>query len=36
VKLLFEYKDKLKLEEGKYKLIAIYHEVLNERANKGD
>lgn len=36
VKLLFEYRDKLKLEGGKYKLIAIYNEVWNERAHKGD
>lgn len=31
VKLLFEYRDKLKLEKGKYRLIELYHEVLNEK-----
>lgn len=36
VKLLFEYRDKLRLEEGKYKLITIYNEVWNEKADKGD
>ncbi len=30
VDLLFEYKDKLRLEEGKYRLITIYHEIWNE------
>jgi hypothetical protein len=31
VKLLFEYRDKLKLEKGKYRLIELYYEVLNEK-----
>ncbi|MDA8214545.1 MAG: hypothetical protein M0Z64_04605 [Nitrospiraceae bacterium] len=35
VELLFEYRDKLKLEEGKYKLIALYKEVWDEKAAKG-
>jgi hypothetical protein len=35
VKLLFEYRDKLKLEDGKYKLIALYKEVWDEKADKG-
>lgn len=34
VDLLFRYKDKLRLEEGKYKLIALYEEVWNEKAGK--
>ncbi len=36
VRFLFEYRDKLKLEEGKYKLIAIYHEAWNEKSDKRD
>ncbi len=32
VKLLFEHRDKLKLEQGKYRLIELYHEVWIERA----
>ncbi len=36
VQLLFEYMDKLKLEEGKYKLIGIYKEIWDEKANKGN
>jgi len=34
VQLLFEYRDKLKLEEGKYRLIGIYKEVWDERTDK--
>jgi hypothetical protein len=34
VELLFEYRDKLKLEQGKYKLIALYKEVWDENAAK--
>lgn len=34
VQLLFNNKDKLKLEKGKYRLIEIYYEVWNEKANK--
>lgn len=33
VKLLFEYRDKLKLEKGKYRLIELYHEVWNEKTS---
>lgn len=36
VQLLFEYRDRLKLEEGKYKLIGIYKEVWDEKADKGN
>lgn len=36
VNLLFEYKDKLKIEEGKYKLICLYKEVWDERSSKRD
>lgn len=35
VDLLFEYRDKLKLEQGKYKLIGLYKEVWDEKAAKG-
>lgn len=35
VELLFEYKDKLKLEEGKAKLITLYKEVWDEKTTKG-
>lgn len=31
IKLLFEYRDKLKLEQGKYRLIELYYEVWNEK-----
>ncbi len=31
VRMLFEHRNELKLEEGKYRLIELYHEVLNER-----
>jgi len=34
VRLLFKYRDKLKLEEGKYKLIGIYEKVWNEKTRK--
>jgi len=34
VQLLFNNKDKLKLEKGKYRLIETYYEVWNEKANK--
>lgn len=33
VKLLFEYRKKLKLEEGKFKLIKLYHEAWNKKTN---
>lgn len=36
VELLFEYKDRLKLEEGKYKLICLYKEVWDEKTGKRD
>ena len=36
VRLLFKHRKKLKLEEGKYKLIALYHEVWNEKATLGN
>lgn len=36
VQLLFEYRDKLRLEEGKRRLIEIYNEVYNEKALKGN
>jgi hypothetical protein len=32
IKLLFEHRDKLKLEQGKYRLIELYYEVWIERA----
>ena len=31
VALLYENRDRLKLEEGKYRLIGMYHEVWNEK-----
>lgn len=31
VDLLFRNRDRLKLEEGKYKLIGLYHEVWDEK-----
>ncbi len=31
VDLLFENRERLKLDEGKYKLIGLYHEVWNEK-----
>jgi hypothetical protein len=34
VKLLYEHRDELKLEEGTYKLIALYHKVWNEKTHK--
>ncbi len=33
VKLLFAYRKKLKLEEGKIKLIKIYYEAWNKKTN---
>jgi len=36
VNLLFEYKDRLRLEKGKYKLITIYKEIWDEKTNKGN
>ncbi len=36
VQLLFEYRDRLKLEKGKYKLIGLYKEVWDEKTGKGD
>lgn len=36
VELLFKYRDKLKLETGKYRLICIYHEVWKESAEEGN
>ncbi len=30
VRLLYKYRDKLKLEQGKYKLVGVYHEVWHE------
>ncbi len=32
IHLLFEYRDILKLEKGKYRLIELYYEVWNEKA----
>lgn len=34
VQLLFKYRDNLKLEEGKYKLICIYKEVWDDKTYK--
>ena len=34
VKLLFKYRDKLKLEAGTYRLIALYDEVWNKKGLK--
>ncbi len=34
VRLLFEHREKLKLEGGTYKLIGLYHEVWNEKTDK--
>lgn len=36
VQLLFEHRDKLKIEEGKYKLIEIYYEAWNKKTAKGN
>lgn len=36
VELLFEYRDKLKLERGKYRLIGLYKEVWDEKTGKGN
>ena len=36
VQLLFEYRDKLKIEKGKYELIGLYKEVWDEKTGKGD
>ena len=35
IKLLFEYREQLKLEQGKYRLIELYYEVWNEKTAKG-
>lgn len=34
VELLYKHWDKLKMERGMYKLIALYHEVWNEKIRK--
>jgi hypothetical protein len=34
VELLFKYRDRLKVEEGKYKLIELYKEVWDEKTSK--
>jgi len=34
VKLLFKYRDKLKLEAGTYRLISLYEEVWNKKGLK--
>jgi hypothetical protein len=34
VKLLWKYRNQLKLEEGTNKLIVLYHEVWNEKTRK--
>ncbi len=34
VKLLYDHRDELRLEEGTYKLLALYHEVWNEKTHK--
>ncbi len=36
VLLLFEHRDKLKIEEGEYRLIEIYHEAWNKKTAKGN
>lgn len=36
VHLLLEYIDELKIEEGKKRLIEIYHEAWNEKPRKRD
>lgn len=35
VVLLFEYRERLKLEEGKYKFITLYKEVWDVKTGKG-
>jgi len=34
IRMLFKYKDRLKLDYGKYRLIELYYEVLNEKTSK--
>lgn len=34
VELLYQFRDRLKLEEGKYRLIGIYKEVWDEKTRK--
>lgn len=36
VDLLFENRDRLKLDEGKHKLIGLYHEVWDEKTRTGN
>ncbi len=36
VKLLFQYRDQLKIEKGKYELIGVYEEVWREKTGQGD
>ncbi len=36
VELLYQYRDRLRLEEGKYRLIGIYKEVWDEKTRKRD
>ncbi|NOY64513.1 MAG: hypothetical protein GXO97_03840 [Nitrospirae bacterium] len=35
VELLYQFRDRLRLEEGKYRLIGIYKEVWDEKTRKG-
>lgn len=34
VQFLFEYRDRLRLEDGKYRLIGLYKEVWDEKTDK--
>lgn len=36
VNLLYEYRDRLRLDEGKYKLIGIYKKVWDEKTGSGN
>ncbi len=36
VELLYQFRDRLKLEEGKHRLIGIYKEVWDEKTHKRD
>ncbi len=36
VRLLFQYRNRLKLEAGKYQLIGLYQEVWDAKAGQGD
>lgn len=36
VMLLFQYRDRLRLEKGKYKLIGLYKEAWDEKTGKRD